>query len=57
MVLTWIGIVFMVAVLIGWIVYENRRLIAYALGSRPRIRRAGRPAARDHAGPQGLRCP
>ena len=32
MVLTWIGIVFMVAALIAWIVYENRRLIAYTLG-------------------------
>ena len=38
MVLTWIGIVFMVVVLIAWIVYENRRLIAYALA-----RRGGRP--------------
>jgi hypothetical protein len=34
MVLTWIGIIVMVAVLIAWVVYENRRLIAYALGSR-----------------------
>ena len=32
MVLTWIGIVVMVAVLVAWIVYENRRLIAYTLG-------------------------
>jgi hypothetical protein len=31
MVLTWIGIIVMVAVLIGWVVYENRRLIAYSL--------------------------
>ena len=30
MVLTWIGIVVMVAVLIGWVVYENRRLLRYA---------------------------
>ncbi len=29
-VLTWIGIVVMVLILVGWIVYENRRLIAYA---------------------------
>jgi hypothetical protein len=30
MVLTWIGIVVMVVVLIGWVVYENRRLVTYA---------------------------
>jgi|SRR6185436_15949632 hypothetical protein len=30
MVLTWIGIIVMVAVLIGWVVYENRRLLRYA---------------------------
>ena len=30
MALTWIGIVVMVFVLIGWIVYENRRLVTYA---------------------------
>jgi len=30
MVLTWIGIAFMVAVLVAWIVVENRRVIAYA---------------------------
>ncbi len=30
MVLTWIGIVFMVLVVIAWILWENRRLIAYA---------------------------
>ena len=30
MVLTWIGIVFMVVALIAWIVYENRRLVTYA---------------------------
>jgi hypothetical protein len=27
---TWIGIVFMIVVLIAWVVYENRRLLAYA---------------------------
>jgi hypothetical protein len=32
MALTWIGIVAMVVVLIAWIVYENRRLIAHAIG-------------------------
>ena len=34
MVLTWLGIAFMVIVLIAWIVYENRKLIAYSLGRR-----------------------
>jgi hypothetical protein len=32
MVLTWLGIVVMVAVFIAWVVYENRRLIAHTLG-------------------------
>lgn len=30
-VVTWIGIAFMVAALVAWVVYENRRLIAHAL--------------------------
>ena len=30
LVLTWIGIVVMVVVLVGWVVYENRRLVRYA---------------------------
>ena len=30
MVLTWVGIVFMVFTLIAWVLYENRRLITYA---------------------------
>jgi hypothetical protein len=30
-VLTWIGIVVMVAVLVAWVLYENRRLIAHAV--------------------------
>jgi hypothetical protein len=29
-VLTWLGIAVMLAVFVAWIVYENRRLIAYA---------------------------
>jgi hypothetical protein len=29
MALTWIGIAFMVVVLIGWIVVENKRLLSY----------------------------
>jgi hypothetical protein len=32
--LTWIGIVVMVAVLVGWILYENRRLLTYASARR-----------------------
>jgi hypothetical protein len=30
MVLTWIGIAFMVIALVGWVLYENRRLLEYA---------------------------
>jgi hypothetical protein len=30
MILTWLGIAVMVAVLIAWILYENRSLVAYA---------------------------
>ena len=32
MTLTWIGIVVMVIVFVAWVVYENRRLVAYAAG-------------------------
>ena len=32
MVLTWLGIAFMVLALVAWFVYENRRLVAYSLG-------------------------
>ena len=28
--LTWIGIFVTIAVLVGWVVYENRRLVTYA---------------------------
>ncbi len=34
MVLTWLGIVVMVVVLVAWVLYENRRLIAAAAGYR-----------------------
>ncbi len=34
MLLTWIGITVMVLAIIAWIIYENRRLIAYSLGRR-----------------------
>jgi hypothetical protein len=30
LVLPWIGIAFMVAVLVAWVVFENRRVLAYA---------------------------
>ena len=30
MVLTWVGIVVMVIVFVGWVVYENRRLTRFA---------------------------
>jgi hypothetical protein len=30
MVLTWVGIVFMVVALVGWMAYENHRLLTYA---------------------------
>jgi hypothetical protein len=32
MVLTWLGIIVMLAVLVGWVMYENRRLIAAVTG-------------------------
>ena len=35
-ILTWLGIVVMVAALIAWVVYENRRLIAQAIRLRGR---------------------
>ncbi len=50
--LTWIGIVVTVLVLIGWIVYENRRLIAYAA---TRSHGGSEPAASAEAGRAELR--
>jgi hypothetical protein len=35
MVVTWVGIVVMVAVLVAWVLYENRRLIAAVMGVQP----------------------
>jgi hypothetical protein len=32
MFITWLGIGFMLLALLAWVVYENRRLIAYAIG-------------------------
>src|SRR4051795_5875657 len=37
MVLTWVGIIVMIAVLVAWVVYENRRLSSHA----ERLRKAG----------------
>jgi hypothetical protein len=34
MILTWLGIVVMVVVLVAWVLYENRKLIAAAAGYR-----------------------
>jgi hypothetical protein len=34
MILTWVGIVVMVVVLVAWVLYENRRLIAAVVGAR-----------------------
>jgi hypothetical protein len=34
MILTWVGIVVMVAVLVAWVLYENRRLIQAVMGAR-----------------------
>ena len=40
MVLTWLGIAFMVAVFVAWIIFENRRVLAYAAGNALRGKRA-----------------
>jgi hypothetical protein len=45
MVLTWIGILVMIAVLIGWVVYENRRLLRYAAA---RVRSGGTRESAAH---------
>jgi hypothetical protein len=43
MILTWLGIVVMVAVLVAWVLYENRRLISAVVGYRSRGAPAGGP--------------
>jgi hypothetical protein len=43
MIVTWLGIVVMVAVLVGWVLYENRRLIAAVAGFGAAERPAGGP--------------
>ena len=44
MILTWLGIVVMVAVLVAWVLYENRRLIAAVAGYGGPTSPAGGPA-------------
>ena len=34
MIITWLGIIVMVAVIVAWFYYEHRRLIAYVAGRR-----------------------
>ena len=51
MILTWVGIVVMVAVLVAWVLYENRRLIAAVAGARPL---EGGPAAGSPPQPGGV---
>jgi hypothetical protein len=51
MILTWVGIVVMVSVLIAWVIYENRRLIAAAVGISPI---EGGPAAGTPPQPGGV---
>jgi hypothetical protein len=43
MVLTWLGIAVMVIVFVAWVVYENRRLLAYAAGRVVDMGPAGSP--------------
>ena len=45
MILTWLGIVVMVAVLVAWVLYENRRLIAAVAGYGGPTSPAGGPRA------------
>jgi hypothetical protein len=44
MVLTWVGIVVMVVVLVAWVLYENRKLIAAVTGYRGGGSPSGGPA-------------
>jgi Na+-transporting methylmalonyl-CoA/oxaloacetate decarboxylase gamma subunit len=49
MVLTWIGIVFMVLVLVAWTLYENRRLLTYAAARLRGTPEAAAAAAADES--------
>jgi hypothetical protein len=51
MILTWVGIVVMVVVLVAWVLYENRRLIAAVTGVGPI---EGGPAAGPPPQPGGV---
>jgi hypothetical protein len=51
MILTWLGIVVMVVVLVAWVLYENRRLIAAVAGVSPL---EGGPAAGPPPQPGGV---
>jgi NADH:ubiquinone oxidoreductase subunit H len=51
MILTWVGIVVMVVVLVAWVLYENRRLIAAVPGIGPV---EGGPAAGPPPQPGGM---
>jgi hypothetical protein len=42
-ILTWLGIVVMVAVLVAWVLYENRRLVQAAMGFTQAEPHAGGP--------------
>jgi hypothetical protein len=44
MILTWLGIVVMLAVLVAWVLYENRRLIQAVVGYGGPSRPGGGPA-------------
>ena len=44
MILTWLGIVVMVAVLVAWVLYENRQLVAAVAGYGGPTSPAGGPA-------------
>jgi hypothetical protein len=50
MIVTWLGIVVMVAVLVAWVLYENRRLIVAAAG----FGAASTPAAGPPPQPGGV---
>jgi hypothetical protein len=49
MIMTWVGIAVMVAVLVAWVLYENRRLIQAVAASRP-----GGPAGGPPPQPGGV---
>ena len=51
MILTWVGIAVMVVVLVAWVLYENRWLIAAVAGVRPI---EGGPAAGSPPQPGGV---